>query len=694
MRHDFLLYVILLLLNFTLAEAQTDVKIGKKDFKNDKSGFDEAWKHVSTGDLYYNEEGIWYSSAYDEYLQALVYNNSNAELNYKAGVAALFSDNKEDAADFLLKAYNLRNDVAEDVLLLTGRALQYSGRYTDAVEKFNSYINSQGKKPKELLIQVNKYIEECESALIVTKDTFRISIINIGPNINSATDDYSEVITAQGKSVFFASRREIPKSGGRYPDTKFNENIFYSEQVNGVWQEAVIAGKEITTRLCETPLYITSGKDSLFLYSGYVNGGDIMLSVNKKGVWRPPQKLPFDINTKGSETSFSFSPSGDEIYYVSDNGKEIAGGKDIFFIKKLNDRKWSKPMNAGSKINTPYDEESVRFSGTGDTLWFSSRGHNSIGGFDIFYTVRNRSGEWDSVKNLGYPVNTPWDEIFYYPAPQDDSAFYFSSNRTGGFGGLDIYLGRILPPERKEIMVPPVALKPDTVYIIKEVPSAPAAALPLVVALPVKQPDLYLTGKITDSDSGEPVLAKIDVLDLNTRAILETTASSDVDGKYRVILPQKKAYLIDIRSPGYLADLKRIDIPENWPNDLYNLNIDLIKVKVGKKVVLNNILFETGKAILTPGSFTELNRLLNIMKENENMKIEISGHTDKTGSEPLNFKLSENRAKAVLDFLVQNGINQARIESRGFGSLQPITENATPQGRAKNRRVEFKILEF
>jgi outer membrane protein OmpA-like peptidoglycan-associated protein/tetratricopeptide (TPR) repeat protein len=694
MRHDFLLYIILLLLNFTLAEAQTDVKIRKKDFKNDKSGFDEAWKHVSGGDLYYSEKGIWYSSAYDEYLQALVYNNSNAELNYKAGVAALFSDNKEDAAEFLLKAYNMRNDVAEDVLLLTGRALQYSGRYTDAVEKFNSYINSQGKKPKELLILVNKYIEECESALIVTKDTFRISLINIGPNINSATDDYSEVITAQGKSVFFASRREIPKSGGRYPDTKFNENIFYSEQVNGVWQEAVIAGKEITTSLCETPLYITSGKDSLFLYSGYVNGGDIMLSVNKKGVWRPPQKLPFDINTKGSETSFSFSPSGDEIYYVSDNGKEIAGGKDIFFIKKVNDRKWSKPMNAGSKINTPYDEESVRFSGTGDTLWFSSRGHNSIGGFDIFYTVRNRSGEWDSVKNLGYPVNTPWDEIFYYPAPQDDSAFYFSSNRTGGFGGLDIYFGRILPPERKEIMVPPVALKHDTVYIIKEVPSAPAAALPLVVALPVKQSDFYLAGKITDSDSGEPVLAKIDVLDLNTRAILKTTASSDVDGKYRVILPQKKAYLIDIRSPGYLSDLKRIDIPENWPNDLYNLNIDLIKVKVGKKVVLNNILFETGKAILTPGSFTELNRLLNIMKENENMKIEISGHTDKTGSEPLNFKLSENRAKAVLDFLVQNGINQARIESRGFGSLQPVTENATPQGRAKNRRVEFKILEF
>jgi outer membrane protein OmpA-like peptidoglycan-associated protein len=140
--------------------------------------------------------------------------------------------------------------------------------------------------------------------------------------------------------------------------------------------------------------------------------------------------------------------------------------------------------------------------------------------------------------------------------------------------------------------------------------------------------------------------------------------------------------------------MKRIDVPDNWSKEVYNLNVELIKVKVGKKVVLNNILFETGKSLLTASSYTELDRLLNIMKENAQMKIEISGHTDKTGSEPLNFKLSEARAKSVVDYLVQKGVDRSRMEFKGFGSLQPISDNSTSQGRTKNRRVEFKILEF
>jgi outer membrane protein OmpA-like peptidoglycan-associated protein len=417
-----------------------------------------------------------------------------------------------------------------------------------------------------------------------------------------------------------------------------------------------------------------------------------MVSINKKGIWKKPARIPFAINTRGSETSFTLSPSGKEIYYVTDNGKGSLGGKDIYYIRKISDRKWSKPQNAGSLINTIYDEEAVRFSKTGDTLWFSSKGHSSIGGFDIFYSVKNKSGDWDTVKNAGYPVNTPWDEIFYYPSPVNDSTFYFVSNRTGGFGGLDIYKGRILPPER--IIIPP-APKPDTVTIrdtvlvVKEVVPSPA-----IVQEPAKETVLYLVGKVKDSETGEPVLAKLDVLDIATNAVITTTASSDVDGSYRVRLPAKKSYLIDLRATGFLSDTRRIDVPDNWLKDVYNLNIELIKVKIGKKVVLNNILFETGKSILTATSNVELDRLLNIMKENAQIKIEISGHTDKTGSEPLNFKLSEARAKAVVEYLAQKGIDRSRMEFRGYGSLQPISDNTTPKGRAKNRRVEFKILEF
>ena len=342
----------------------------------------------------------------------------------------------------------------------------------------------------------------------------------------------------------------------------------------------------------------------------------------------------------------------------------------------------------------------MRFSNTGDTLWFSSKGHNSIGGFDIFYTVKNKIGEWDTVKNFGYPVNTPWDEIFYYPSRTDDSTFYFVSNRSRGIGGLDIYRGRILPPEPLAVIVPPAPPKPevviirDTVVVIKEVVAPPPPPVPIVQPEPVKEVILYLIGKVKDSETGEPVMAKIDVIDRSTNLPVATTASSDVDGSYRVRLPAKKSYMIDLRATGFLSDMKRADIPENWTNEVYNLNVELIKVKVGKKVVLNNILFETGKSILTAGSYTELDRLYNLMKENPEMKIEVSGHTDKTGSEPLNFKLSEARAKTVVEYLVQKGIDRSRLEFKGYGSLQPISDNTTAKGRAKNRRVEFKILEF
>jgi outer membrane protein OmpA-like peptidoglycan-associated protein/tetratricopeptide (TPR) repeat protein len=690
MRYYLQSILFLLLISSYILEAQTDVSVRRKDFKVGKSGFEEAWKHLTDGDMYFSEGGIWYNYAFDEYLKAIVYNNSNAELNYKTGVSALFSDKKEEAAGFLLKALELNNEVAEDILLLTGRSLQYAGRFNEAIEKYNGYLLSQGKKSASNISLAKRSIEECNSALIVTKDTLRIKIDNAGANINSNTDDYSEIITTDGNTMFFASRRELSISNSRYPDTKFDENIFKSKRTIDSWEMATLAGNELTSKFCETPLYINSAQDTLYIYAGYENGGDIKMSVNKKGIWKSPVTISYGINTKGSETSFTFTPSGREIYYVADNGKDNIGGKDIYFIRKINERKWSKPQNAGPIINSVYDEESVRFSKSGDTLWFSSKGHNSIGGFDIFYSVKNRTGDWDSVKNFGYPLNTVWDEMFYYPSPVDDSSFYFVSNRSGGFGGMDIYKGRLLPPVPEVIIAPPAPPKPDTVLIRDTVVVVKAEVEPQ----PVNELVLYLIGSVKDSETGEPILAKIDIIDISTDLVVATTASSDVDGNYRVRLPAKKSYMIDLRASGFLSDMKRIDVPDNWPKEVYNLNIELIKVKVGKKVVLNNILFESGKTILTSGSYEELNRLLNIMLENPLMKIEISGHTDKTGSEPINNKLSEGRAKAVLEYLTQKGIDRTRMEYKGYGSSQPISDNTTPQGRAKNRRVEFKILEF
>lgn len=687
----------LFILSYAAAVAQTDIAVEKREFKNEREGFKEAWKHVKAGDSFYIVKGIFYGSAYDEYLKAVAYNGTNPELNYKTGVSALFSDRKEEAADFLVKAAETDSSLTRDILLLAGRALQYAGRYDEAIEMLNSYLGLKGKKPKESIAVANKYLEECLSAIQVTADTLRMEIKNAGSNINSNADDYAVIFAADGESMYYASRRELSKSSTRYDDSRFDENIYLSSLVNGTWTFPVTLGKNLVTDLCETPLWLSPTGEELYIYAGYENGGDIMVSTRKKGKWRPPSPLPYRINTKGSETSFTFSPAGDEIWYVSDIKKESLGGKDIWYIKKLSEKKWSKPVNAGPMINSPYDEESVRFSADGDTLWFASRGHTTIGGFDIFCSTRDSVGSWGRAVNSGYPLNTPWDELFFHPAQGNNKSFWFVSNRSEGMGGLDIYSARILPPE--PVIIPVEPPKPDTVVvrdtvlIIREIVQVPEPE-PEPVPEPPKEEILYLIGTVKDSETGEPVLARIDVIDLATDMVAGTTASSDADGTFRIRLPEKKSYMIDLRASGFLSDMKRINIPAGYAEEVFTLDATLIKVKVGKKVVLNNILFETGKSVLTVSSYAELDRLAGILEDTPTMRIEISGHTDNTGSLDLNNRLSQSRAQAVVEYLVQKGTDRSRLEFRGYGPSQPIADNATAEGRKENRRVEFKILEF
>lgn len=688
------------------AGAQTDLRIGKNDFMKEKSGFREAWKHVTDGDAFFRLKGIWYGYAYEEYLQAGVYNDLNPELNYKTGVAALLSDHKEKAADYFFKASELSENVSDDILLMLGRALQYTGRYQEALDKLNSYLIFSKEKDKDKISAANKYIAECNSAILLAEDSLNIEINNPGSVINSDADEYSQLISTDGLSMYFASRRAKSGSSKTYKDTKYDENIFLSTLYEGKWGQAALAGKDLSTNYCEAPLYLNAAGDELFIYAGYENGGDIMVSRLKNGVWKKPERIPFKINSKGPETSFTLSPDYNEVWFVAEKRKDSFGGKDIYLITRMGEKKWSEPKNAGAVINSEFDEESVRFSESGDTLWFSSKGRNTIGGYDIFFSVKDQNGAWCEAVNFGNLVNTPWDELFFVPAKSRYGTFYFASNRPGSLGGLDIFTGRLSPPAPEPSVPetiplpepPPPPPQPDTVVIrdtvvvIREV--APLLPEPDPIPEPPERPVLFLTGNISDSETGEPIMAKIDVIDLSTDAVISTTASSDVDGSYRVRLPEKKSYMIDVRGSGFLSDMKRVTIPDDYSEEVFKFNVSLTRIRVGKKVVLNNILFETGKAVLTSSSSAELDRLIGILEENANMRIEISGHTDNTGSESLNFRLSESRAKAVVDYLVKNGIAQGRLEFKGYGPQQPVADNTTAAGRLQNRRVEFKILEF
>ena len=258
--------IVLFLLSSLVVDAQTDVSVRKKDFKSEKEGFREAWDFIAAGDSYYQKGGIWYASAFNEYLKAIKYNSSNPELNYKAGVSALYSDNKEKSADFFLKALSAKPGLTDDILVLTARALQYAGKYSEAIDKYESYLTSNVTKADDNALRVKRFVEECRSALEITGNPLKIDIVNLGGNINSGSDDYSEIFTPDGKSMYFASRREVGKSGKPNDDTKYDENILISNAESGSWSISNIPRHGFNNGVLRNPsLYRFCRKQIIYL---------------------------------------------------------------------------------------------------------------------------------------------------------------------------------------------------------------------------------------------------------------------------------------------------------------------------------------------------------------------------------------------------------------------------------------------
>jgi outer membrane protein OmpA-like peptidoglycan-associated protein len=364
------------------------------------------------------------------------------------------------------------------------------------------------------------------------------------------------------------------------------------------------------------------------------------------------------INTANWETQPSYSSDGKSIYFIRGASKMINRKRaQYIYMSELGaDGKWKEPVKLSDKINAPgARQESVFIHPDNQTLYFSSNGHPGMGGMDIYVSRRDKKGEWGDPVNLGYPINTSKDENSF-TVSGDGKTVYFASDRQGGNGGLDLYSFELPEKDRP---------------------------------LPVS----YMKGKVVNKETGKPVYAKFELIDIETGRTAVKSFSNKGNGEFLVCLPVNKNYALNVSADGYLFYSENFSFKDTttFKNPLIK-DVHLSPIKVGERVVLKNIFFETAKYDLKPESQVELNRLVDLLNKNPKMKIEISGHTDNVGTADYNQALSENRAKAVYDYLIAHNISSDSLTFKGYGATVPIDTNDTDEGKANNRRTEFKVV--
>jgi len=622
---------------------------------------------------------------------------NNANLNFLIGTCYMNLNSFDMAHPFLRRAlpfvsykYTQQyDDTTASVFThyYLGVLNQIKFRFNEAnfhFNVFNYYLNSEyGDKDSytNIIKDLSRKVETRFNAQKHMSHIKQIRIENVGTPVNTAFPEYSPAISSDGKIMYFTARR--PETTGRQLDKqgKYYEDIYfalYNEEFDR-WENVENIGTGINTRGHEATISLSYDNQQLFIYKDDKGIGNIYVSRLKNEEWGKPEKL--SINSNFWEGHACLSPDGKTLYFSSNRPGGI-GGSDIYQSVMQANGEWSRPTNLGPTINTVYDEDAPFILSDGKTLFFASKGHDSVGGYDVFTSEKQDDGSWSEPENLGIPINTTEDDIFYYPT-SDPNIFYYSSSKAGGYGDMDIY----------------------RVTVIEEVKN---------IAI--------FKGNVFDELFFRPQVAKFNVYDADSNFI-KTFTTFQTSGEFYTNLEVGNNYIIHVIAEGFDTIIDNIEIPnletsqvitrtyllrkegsaladlmyeeeeievEYVPQVLYFE--DIKEIAIGDKIILKNIFFDFDRSTLRPESIEELTRLIDFLEKRPTLRIEISGHTDNRGSERYNKRLSEQRAKTVVDYLIDKGIALDRLEFAGYGFDEPIADNDTDEGRQMNRRTEFKVI--
>jgi len=677
---------ILFLLHGLVISAQ-NITFEKENFPGQKDQLKEAKRNIEEGDYFYEMNNpVKYKFALERYIKAQEFNPNNAELNFKLGICYMYSYFKSKAKPYFEKAFQLNPQVSIEIHYFLGRGHHLNMEWDKAIKEYEEYkATVVGKEANPVRIKdVTKKIKECNYGKELEKSPVRVFIDNIGNVVNTQYPEYGPVISADEDVMLFTSRRNTT-TGGAIDENyeEYYEDIYISYRKNEDWTAPTNVGPPINTPGHDASVNLAPDGQKLFTYRDDKGAGNIYESVSIGDKWSEPEKMGKAINSSFHESSATISYDGKQIYFVSERIDDSFGGRDIFLCTQNNKGKWEIAQNAGAVINTEYNEEGVFLVSDGKTMFFSSEGHNSMGGFDIFKSVWE-NGAWSKPQNIGYPINTPDDDVFFVIAASGKHGYY-ASVKPDGFGDRDIYMITFLGAEKP--------LKMDTEDNLLASITAPIKEMAIAQVVEIKENKVtLLKGVITDALTNQPLEAEITLVDNLKNLEIATFKSNSKSGKYLVSLPSGINYGIAVKKDGYLFHSENFDIPVEANYQEVVKDVALKNIAVGNKIVLKNIFFDFDKATLRPESTAELERLTKLLVDVPTMRIEISGHTDNKGSATYNQTLSENRAKSVVEYLISKGIVAARLEFKGYGLQQPIAPNETDEGRQLNRRTEFKIL--
>tara|TARA_B100000508_G_scaffold141064_1_gene145819 strand:+ start:25037 stop:26935 length:1899 start_codon:yes stop_codon:yes gene_type:complete len=530
----------------------------------------------------------------------------------------------------------------------------HTAKYEEAIVHFEKFKELTGV-PEPFQKEFNLLIANANFGAEAVKNPVPFDPRNMGQNINTNMDEYHPSITVDSKTFVFTAKDNVGKSNTGKP--LIREDLYYSKKSStNDWGRSVNYRGPINTRYNNEGSSCIShdGKYMFFtaceLKTGY-GSCDLYMSEMVGGKWKQPVNVGNKINSGAWESHPSLSPDGKSLYFTSNRG----GGKgsfDIWRSDKDEEGNWLPAVNL--EINTSEGDQTPYIHADGTTLYFSSKGRPGMGEYDLFVTRIRDDGSFTEPQNLGYPINSEKHELGVIADPEGRLAYY-ASDKEGGYGGLDLYEFE-LPEKVRPIMT------------------------------------TYIEGNVFDRDSKAKLDAEVELIDLTTEKVITKTTSDKVNGQFLVSLPSNRDYALNVSRSGYLFYSDNFSLKGKKVSSR-KLEVPMVQIKAGEAVVLKNVFFETSKFDLKPESKTELNILVQMLKMNTTLKIEIGGHTDNQGNPTSNQKLSEQRAQSVMDYLVSQGIESTRLSSKGFGDTTPITSNDTEEGRAQNRRTEFRVVE-